>query len=139
MGLVETGVRTISKRMPKMVSPKMHAVLDYAIAGSFFLAGAILWRRHRRAAIASIACGVAEAATAAVTDYPGGIRPMISLRTHERIDGALAGMVGAMPIAMTFSADEEAMLFRAQGVAIAALTGLTDWNKESFSDWQDVA
>ncbi|HEY3930237.1 MAG TPA: hypothetical protein VGL89_17830 [Candidatus Koribacter sp.] len=138
MGLVETGVKAVSRRMPKMISPTTHAVIDYAMAASFFVVGALLWRRHRRAAIASIACGLAEVATAAITDYPGGIRPMISLRTHERIDGSLAGMVGAMPLAMNFGDDTEAKWFRAQGVAIAAVTGLTDWQRQRLM-WREAA
>jgi len=139
MELVETGVKAVSGRMPKVISPTVHAVIDYAIAASFLVAGAILWRKHRRAAIASIACGVAEVATAAITDYPGGIKPMISFRTHERLDGGLASVVGAMPLAMNFTDDDEAKWFRAHGVAIAAVTGLTDWEQERLGSWREAA
>ena len=41
------------------------------------------------------------------------------------MDGGLASVVGAMPIAMNFADEPEAKLFRAQGIAIAAVTGLT--------------
>ncbi len=131
MGLMEAGISAATGRMPKMISPRTHAVIDYAIAASFFIAGTLLWQRHRKAAIASIACGLAEVATSAITDYPGGIQPIISFRTHERLDVALASLVGSMPLALSFGGDREAKLFRASGVAIAAVTGLTDFEAES--------
>lgn len=141
MGMLESGVHAITNRMPKVFDPKAHAIIDYAIAGSFFVAGALLWRRHRRAAIASIACGVAETATAMITDYPGGVKPLISFHTHGRVDGGLATLVGAMPIALNFADDVEARWFRAHGIAIAATTGLTDFDQESESRarWRDAA
>lgn len=139
MGLMESGVRAASKRMPKVFSPRAHAAIDYAVAGSFFVAGALLWRKHRKASVASIACGVAQAATAAITDYPGGIRPIISFRTHERIEAGLASVVGAMPLAMNFGDDAEARWFRAHGIAIAAITGLTDYEDDNALDWRRAA
>ncbi len=141
MGLMETGMKAAAGQMPKVISPGVHAVIDYAIAASFFVAGALLWRRNRKAAVASIACGLAEAATAAITDYPGGVKPMISFRTHERIDGGLATVIGAMPLALNFSADPEARWFRGQGIAIAAVTGLTNFDGEGgrIRGWSEVA
>jgi hypothetical protein len=138
MGLLESGVKAVSGQMPKMITPTVHAVIDYAMAGSFFIAGALLWRRNRKAAIASIACGVAELATAAITEYPGGIKPMISFHTHERVDAGLASVVGAMPIALNFANDPEAKLFRAQGIAIAAVAGLTEFEDSPLASLREA-
>jgi hypothetical protein len=60
MAIFDTGVRMLSNRMPKMISPKAHAIIDYVTAGSFFAMGAYLWKRNRRAAVASLICGAAE-------------------------------------------------------------------------------
>ena len=139
MGMMEMGMRAVSGRIPKVISPTAHAVFDYAAAGSMFVAAALLWRRHRRAAIASFACGAVEVATAAITDYPGGINPRITFRTHGRLDGALATLVSSMPWAFKFSADEEARWFRAHGVALAAISGLTDFEAESDEHLWDAA
>ena len=139
MGLVESGVKAVSKGMPKVISPTAHAIIDYGMAGSFLLAAGLLARKHRRAAFASLACGVAQLAIAAITDYPGGIKPLISFRTHERVDGGFASIVGAMPIAMNFKDDREATLFRAHGIAIAGVTGLTRWENEPFSELREKA
>jgi hypothetical protein len=138
MALMEAGIKAAAGRLPKMITPKAHAAIDYLIAGSFLVAGTFLWQRHRRAAIASIACGVAGTVAAMITDYPGGVRPMISLATHEKLDGGLASMVGAMPLALRFSDDREATFFRAQALAIAVVAGLTAF-EDTFASWQDVA
>ncbi len=141
MGLVETGVKAAAGNLPKVISPKVHAILDYAIAASFLAAAALLWRRNRKAAVASLACGLAEVATAALTDYPGGIKPVISFETHERVDGGLASLVGAMPIALKFAHEPEARWFRANGIAIAAITGLTNFEDDGrlLGGWSDAA
>jgi hypothetical protein len=138
MGLMETGIKVAARRMPKKISPRTHSILDYAIAGSFFVTAGLLWRSHRRAAVAAVACGVAEVATAAITDYPGGVRPMITFATHEKVDGALASVAGVIPLVLRFSDDREANIFRAYGVAIAALTGLTDFEDEA-DEWVEAA
>jgi hypothetical protein len=127
MPLLETGVKALSSRMPKIISPRTHAIIDYATAGSFFLMGALLWKNHKRAAISSFACGAAEATTAMITDFPGGVTGVISFPTHGKIDASLAGLVGTMPNLLAFSDEKEAIFFRTHAVAIAAVTGLTDF------------
>ena len=84
MPLLETGARFAARRMPKVINPSAHAVLDYAIAGTFLIMGARLWRRNRRAAVGSLICGGAAALNAMVTDYPGGVTPLMDYRTHGR-------------------------------------------------------
>lgn len=128
MALMEKGVQALAERMPKVISPKAHAIIDYATAGSFFVAGALLWRRNKRASLGAILCGAMEAGTAMMTDYPGGIKPVLSFQTHGRIDAGFAGFVATLPNVLMFGGEREAMFFRGQGVAMAAVTGLTDFS-----------
>jgi hypothetical protein len=128
MALMQKGVQMLAERMPKVISPKTHAIIDYATAGSFLVAGALLWKRNKRAALASMLCGAMEAGTAAMTDYPGGVKPVISFQTHGRIDAGFAGFVATLPSVMMFGDEPEAMFFRGQGVALAAVTGMTDFS-----------
>ena len=79
MALLQKGVALAAGRMPKMISPRVHSALDYAVAGSFLLMGALFWKRNRRAAIGSLLCGGATAAVSLLTDYPGGARKVDSL------------------------------------------------------------
>ena len=129
MPMMQKGVQMLTDRMPKVISPRTHAIIDYATAGAFFVAGAMLWGRSKRAAIGSLVCGAMEAGTAMVTDYPGGVTDLISFQTHGRIDAGFAGFVAALPNLLMFGGEPEAMLFRAKGIAIAAVTGLTDFSE----------
>ncbi len=54
MLLLQRGVAALSGRMPKVISPKRHAIADYVTAGTFFLLGAIFWQRNQRAAIGAL-------------------------------------------------------------------------------------
>ena len=130
MALVDIGVRVLSSRLRKKLSPKTHAIIDYATAGSFFLMVPILWNRDKRAAIAALACGAVETTTAMLTDYPGGIADVISFPTHGRIDAGFAGVIASLPSLMAFSKDWPSVFFRAQGLTLAAVTGMTDFEAE---------
>lgn len=129
MALMQKGVQVLAERLPKVISPQAHAAIDYATAGAFLLAGALLWRRNKRAALGALACGALEAGTAMLTDYPGGLKPVISFRTHGRIDAGFAGFVATLPTVMAFADEPEAMFFRGQGIALAAVTGMTDFEQ----------
>ena len=127
MALINKGVQVLTDRMPKVVSPRTHAILDYATAAGFFAGAALFWRNHKRAAIASLACGIAETAIAMTTDYPGGVTDLISFETHGRIDAGIAAGLQTLPSMMGFGKDAQAWFFRAQGMSIGAVTGLTDF------------
>ncbi len=129
MPMMQKGVKMLTDRMPKVISPKTHAIIDYATAGTFFVAGAMLGGRSKRAAIGSLLCGAMEAGTAMVTDYPGGVTDLISFQTHGRIDAGFAGFVATLPNVFMFGSEPEAMFFRGQGVALVAVTGLTDFSE----------
>jgi len=134
MALMNMGVKTVTERMPKVISPKTHAIIDYATAGGFFLGAALFWRNHKRAAIGSLVCGLIELGTAMATDYPGGVTDGgMSFKTHGKIDAVFGPSVGMLPNLMAFSDDGQAYFFRAQAMAMTATTGLTDWEAEDES------
>jgi hypothetical protein len=127
MALMEMGVRALSTRLPKVISPKNHAIIDYATAGSFFLMVPFLWRRNKRAAIVSLVCGGVETATSLMTDYPGGVTKVISFSTHGRLDSGLAGVFASLPSLMGFADQWQAWFFRTQGMSVAAVAAMTDF------------
>jgi hypothetical protein len=135
MTLIQTSMNLMSKRMPKMIDPKTHAVLDYVIAGMFIAAGAIYWKRNRRAAVGSFVCGAATAMNSLVTDYPGGIWKLLDYQRHGRIDAGLVGAVGTMPTLLGFTDADEARFFKVQSIAEAAVTALTDFDAMGSSDY----
>jgi hypothetical protein len=128
MPLLQKGIALAVGRMPKIINPTVHAVLDYAVAGSFLLMGALYWRRNRRAAFAAVVCGGAKAVNNLITDYPGGVRKVLSYQNHGKVDAGLAGLTAAMPRLMSFDEDPEAKFFGTQALAETAITGLTNFD-----------
>jgi hypothetical protein len=60
-----------------------------------------------------------------LTDYPGGVKKVISFRTHSEIDLGLAAMMASMPEFLAFNNDHGSKLFLAQGALITAVNELT--------------
>lgn len=127
MPLLYRGAKFAARRMPKVISPTTHAVLDYVVAGSFLLKAARLWKRHRRASAASLICGGAALANALVTDYPGGVVRKINYSTHGRNDAAIAGFAASAPRLLGFAHDDESHFFTVEALAATAIIGLTDF------------
>jgi hypothetical protein len=127
MPILEQAAKWTANKMPKVIGPKAHAIIDYAVAASFFGMAAFFWRRNKRAAVSSLVCGTAEAITALCTEYPGGVVREINFATHGAIDFGLSGMVASMPGMMRFSGEPEARFFTMQGLALAAVAGFTDF------------
>jgi len=128
MPILDTGIRAVANRMPKVISPETHAVLDYITAGGFLLGAALFWANHRRAAVASLACGLAELGTTMTTDFPGGVTPAMSFQTHGKIEGGLAATCGLLPMLMMFGDDPRAYFFRGMALNLTTVAALTDWD-----------
>jgi hypothetical protein len=127
MAFMQKGVAWAAGRMPK-ISPRTHAALDYAIAGSFMLMAAIFWKRNRRAALGSLLCGGATAALSLLTDYPGGVTKVIPYSLHGQIDGGLIAMTAAIPRLVNIQDDRQAKFFSRQALAKTAITAMTDFD-----------
>lgn len=127
MPILVQATQWATDKMPKAISPKAHAIVDYAVAASFFGMAGLFWRRDKRAAVSCLVCGAAETLTALLTDYPGGVSRALSFEAHGAIDFGLVGLVASVPGLMRFSDKPESRFFRLQGMAMAAVTGLTDF------------
>jgi hypothetical protein len=127
MPLSQIAARAVANKLPKVINPTAHAVIDYAMAGAFFALGAYFWRNNKRAALGAMLCGSATVATSMLTDYPGGVKRVISFETHGKIDAGLAGLAATMPNFLAFKDEEEASFFRTAALAETLVTGLTDF------------
>ena len=135
---MQKGVALAAGRLPKINSPRVHSALDYAVAGSFLLAGAIFWRRNRRAALGSILCGGATAAVSLLTDYDGVRRKPISYSMHGQIDSGLIAMTAAVPRLLDIRNDPEARFFSGQAIVKTAITAMTNFeNGHAHSEEPD--
>src|SRR5258708_26129131 len=127
MPLLHQATKFATNKMPKVINPTAHAIIDYAAAASFFGMAAFFWRRNKRAAVSALVCGAAETVTSLYTDYPGGVVKEISYETHGIIDFGLSGMVASLPDMLRFSGEPESRFFRVQGLTLATVTGLTNF------------
>lgn len=135
MTLLNKGIALAATKMPKVISPKTHAMLDYAVIGSCLVGGALMWRRNKRAGLAALVCAGATALNVMLTDYPGGRYPVIPYKLHGKIDAGVAALTAAMPRIMDFNGESETQFFEAQALAETAITGLTDF--EYYDDDED--
>ena len=127
MPLLDQAAKWTTNKMPKVIGAKTHAVIDYAMAASFFGMAAFFWRRNKRAAVGALVCGAAETITTLCTDYPGGLIKEINLETHGSLDFGLSGLVASLPDVLRFSHQSESRFFRIQGLTLATIAGLTDF------------
>jgi len=117
-------------RLPKFINPAQHAFIDYATAATFLAAGAALWNHHRRASVCAFLCGSATAVNGIITDYPGGLFPLIDYETHGQVDASLAGITVALPRLMGFGDDRQSRFFDLQASLETAAAVLTDYRRE---------
>ena len=126
MPVLQKGVAAVANRMPKVISPKAHAIIDYATVGSWFALGIWMMGRSKRAGISALICGGAELATTLITDFPGGVADVISFPTHLKIDMGLAATATALPNVMGFDDEDEAKWFRIMGLNMTAVGAMTN-------------
>jgi len=130
MPSLQTAIRLVGKTLPKMVSAKQHAAVDYGAAALFLLGSALFWRRNKAAAAASLVCGVAGASVAALTDYKGGAEHAIGFPLHAKIDLGLSSMAAAIPEILTPEDEKAKSFFRIQSILIAIVAVLTEFELE---------
>lgn len=133
-------VEAVGNRLPKVISPKAHAIFDYVQLGAFTVMGFLFWKKNRRASVAAFCCAAAEATNVLLTDYPGGVAKVFSFETHGRVDSAMAGAIATLPNILGFSEKPQAKHFRIRGGVIAGVTILTRFReKEPYESEFEVA
>lgn len=128
MALLHKCASICSPRMPKVLGPHVHSVVDYSFAALFFSAGALFWRRHKSASLGALLCGAGVMLNSLLTDHPGGVVQAISQETHAKIDTGLAGLTAAIPELMGFAHDPQARFFEASAVAEILAAGFSDFH-----------
>src|SRR5215471_8971850 len=119
MPLINKAVETAGKRLPKVILPKAHAIFDYVQLAGFTVMGILFWKKNRRASVAAFCCAAAEATNALLTDYPGGVKDILSFETHGKIDAFMAGAITTLPNLLGFGSEPQAKHFRIRGGVIA--------------------
>lgn len=131
MPIAHKAANLVAPTLPKVIGPKAHAVIDYAVFGAFFAVGALFWKKNKRAALAAYLCGDVIGMVAFLTDMPGGVWKKISFETHGRIDPGISALAALAPEVMAFKDEKEAKLFQYMSIALALVGGMTDYDQGS--------
>ena len=136
MALLHKSASIFSNRLPRVLGPRTHSIVDYSVAALFFSAGVLFWRKHKSASLSALLCGSGVLLNTLCTDYPGGVVSGLSFETHGKIDVGLAGLTAAIPGLMGFSGDAQARFFEATAVAETLASGFTDYQSTTDSEAQ---
>jgi hypothetical protein len=112
----------------RTITPAQHAMLDYGVAATFFAFGFAVQHRHRPAAALAFVNGAMIVGMSMLTDYPGGLFPTLSFRTHRAGDIAQATLAGLGPLLLGFASDPDANYFYGQAASEIAVIAATDWS-----------
>jgi hypothetical protein len=126
LSLQNTG--TLEARLPKIVSPKAHGIIDYAHSAFFLGLGLLNWRSNKRAARAAFAVSGFILVQSLTTDYELGAKPLISFKTHGKMDAIFASTSWMLPMLFGFKGTRAAKVFEANSFAESFVVGVTDWD-----------
>ena len=135
MSLVKDAVfGAIGKRVPKVIGPAAHGLIDYGHV-AFFLGMALLLRKsNKRAAMAALGTGALVLVQSVLTDYPMGVVPAMSFETHGKLDAAMAASSWAIPGAFGFAGTPAAKIFTGNSVLEGAIVKMTDFSVPTSAD-----
>jgi len=131
MAMINKVTSAVTRRMPKMISPKGHELADFALTASFLLTGALFFGRNRRASMSALLCAGVGLALTLLTDFDGDGSKPVSFPMHGKVELGVAAMTAALPELMGFEESRERTAFLLQSGAITAVNNLTDFDRAS--------
>jgi hypothetical protein len=128
MSLSLPNTETQQDMLPKIISPKAHGAIDYAHSAFFLGLGLLNWRSNKRAARAAFATSGFILVQSLTTDYELGVKPLISFKTHGKMDAIFASTSWIFPLLFGFRGTMAAKVFEANSLAESFVVGVTDWD-----------
>lgn len=130
MALGTLALHQLEAKLPKVISPKTHGLIDYGHAAFFATVAAVCWKSNRKAAIAAAGTSALVLVQSLLTDYRWGVQKLIPFEVHGEMDGGFAALSLGIPKAFGFEETPAANIFRANAFVEATVVGLTDWNNQ---------
>ena len=125
----ETTIPDAFQKVPKYITPKVHAWLDFAVT-TYFL-GLGVWfaiRGKGRAATAAFINGGMVAGVSMMTDYDGDEVKPINFKMHGTLDAVQATTAALAPVLHGFADEPEAKYFWIQAANEVGVIATTDWD-----------
>jgi hypothetical protein len=110
------------------IGPTQHAMLDYGVAGTFFMLGFRYKGQNNAASALAFINGAMVLGVSLFTNYPGGVWRRISFKTHGVLDGVQAALAGLGPVLFGFADEPEARTFYAQASSEVGVIAMTNWD-----------
>jgi hypothetical protein len=139
MSLLNTGVDVLENKLPKVISPTAHGIIDYSHAAFFFILGVCCTRSNKRAASAAFATGGFILVQSLLTDYRLGVKPVLSFETHGKMDAVFASSSWLIPQVFGFQGTPAAKVFALNSLAEASVVGMTEWDSERAHQERECA
>jgi hypothetical protein len=117
-------------KIPKLISPKLHAWLDVAVTGYFAALG--LWfaaQGKRRPATAAFVNAGMIAGVSLLTDYEGDGGKPINFKLHATLDAVQATKAALAPLLYDFAEEPASVFFYGQAANELAVIASTDWDE----------
>jgi hypothetical protein len=130
MALGTLALHQLEAKLPKVISPKTHGLIDYGHAAFFATVAAVLWKSNRKAAVAAAGTSAFVLVQSLLTDYKWGAKKVIPFDVHGQMDGAFAAASLGIPKAFGFADTPAAKIFQVNAFVESTVVGLTDWNNE---------
>jgi hypothetical protein len=138
MSVLTQGIDALETKLPKVISPSTHGIIDYAHSAFFFTVGVLCSRSNKRAARAAFATSGFVLTQALLTDYRYGWKPLISFETHGKMDSIFASTSWLVPALFGFRGTKAAKVFEANSLVEASVVGMTDWSSK-VTHWERLA
>ena len=129
MNIIQQFSGLANDRLPKVITPKGHAVADYLVAAGAFIAAFAFFKSGRKAAgIGALITGAVQVLNPMITDFPGGVFDVIDFPTHGRVDMGANSMAASMPQVLGLHDGESKFFYIHAGIGLA-VTAMTDYNR----------
>jgi hypothetical protein len=117
------------RKVPKFISPRVHAWLDVAVTAYFATLGIVFAMRGRKGAATSAFINAGMVAGVSMfTDYEGTGEKPISFKLHGTLDAVQATTAALGPVIHGFAGEPEANFFYGQAANEVAVIAGTDWD-----------
>ena len=127
---INQSLKEMENKLPKVISPTAHGVIDYAHAAFFFTVGLLCSRTNKRASWAAFATSGFILVQSLLTDYRLGAKPVIPFEIHGKMDSVFASSSWMVPLLLGFRGTAAAKIFEMNSLAEASVVGMTDWDSE---------
>jgi glucose uptake protein GlcU len=117
--------------MKKPIDPKMHAIADYVMSAAQAVVPAMLpMNSAARKTFQVMSLGMA--ANNAMTDTPAGVKPVISMNTHKKMDMGMMAASALLTFTKSIRKDKVALAFHLSCLGLILTTFLlTDFDAKT--------